>query len=90
MKRALRFTLIELLVVIAILAILAALLFPALGKAREQGKAIACANHQRQLLLTANAYADENGRLPLAYDDARSLYWPWVMREHSHFILQKT
>lgn len=76
------FTLIELLMVIAIITILAALLFPAMGKAREQAKSIACANHQRQLLLTANSYADENRCLPLAYDSAKTLYWGYVMRDY--------
>jgi prepilin-type N-terminal cleavage/methylation domain-containing protein len=54
------FTLIELLVVIAIIALLMAVLVPALSRAREQGKRAVCLTHIRQLQLAWDMYADEN------------------------------
>ena len=63
------FTLIELLVTIGIIAILAALLLPAMAKSKEHGKSAACLSNLRQLGVALQLYTqDHDNKMPVMYD----------------------
>lgn len=81
MKRNKQFTLIELLVVIAIIAILAAMLLPALAAARDRARASRCTSNMRQVANGFIAYAmDNNEELPPYEQNVDNSWSDWIKK----------